>query len=49
MHPLMLNIKTNNQGNCKREKVKANKSVNLLKLIANEKQEVAHLATASLQ
>lgn len=46
---LMLNIKTNNQGNCERGKVKASKSGNLLKSITDEKQEVAHLATASLQ
>lgn len=34
---LMLNIKTNKQGNCKRGKVKASKSGNLLKLIVDEK------------
>lgn len=46
---LMLNIKTNNHGNCKKGNVKASKSSNLLKLITDEKREVARLATASLQ
>lgn len=46
---LMLNIKINKQGSCKRGKVKASKSGNLLKLITDEKQEADHLVTSSLQ
>lgn len=46
---LILNVKANNQGDSRRKKVKGSESGNLLKVITEEKQDVSHLASTSLQ
>lgn len=46
---LILNVKANNQGDCRRKKVKGIESGNLLKVITEEKQDVSYLASTSLQ
>lgn len=37
---LILNVKANNQGNCRRKKVKGSESDNLFKVITEGKQDV---------